>query len=320
MKPSKPAFFIVAAISATGACAQPNEACFAFLLRGDVTAVCNGKTSQITRRGDIESFAVSEERSSLAYTTSQTTKRDAVSAVVAYTAAVVNLKTGTSKHVEGVARVVSTCGGILGEQVGPRTVSRDLVTDEDLNFSPYTFFRCSVERRVVAGFRNGDKKDQSRDLYEGFPPATKIAAVSDASTFIRNFNVSPDGSKVAWFGDVRPLCLLSGTGPAQCVDHATMDDPVSVRNSGEVLVADGTGKGCAYKNSYDFSPPRRGETDNDECLGIGYWKPGLKSIEFLEPVGRNPQWLGAPTVDLLRKWSAQNTQKPITAPRRNPPN
>jgi hypothetical protein len=315
MKRSKPEVFIVAAISAAGACfAQPNEPCFAFLLKGDVTTVCQGKTSQITHRGDIESFAVSEELSSLAYATSQITKRDAVSALVAYTATVVSLKTGASKRIEGVARLVSTCGGILGDQVGPRTSGRDVVTGEDLNFSPYTFFRCSADRRVVAGFvKDGDTKDQIRDLYEGIPPSTKIAAVGDVSTFIRNFNVSPDGSKVAWFGDVRALCLLSGTGPAQCVDHSTMDDPVSVSNSGEVLVADGTGEGCLYKNSYDFSPPRRGETANDECLGIGYWKPGLKSIEFLEPIGRNPQWLSSGAADLLGKWS-------ITAPRRNAPN
>ena len=174
MKPSRPAVFIVAAISAAGACfAQPNEPCFAFLLKGDVTTVCQGKTSQITHRGDIESFAVSEELSSLAYTTSQTTKRDGVIVAVAYTATVVSLKSGTSKHVEGVDRLVNTCGGILGDQVGPTTSRRDVVTGKELNLSPYILFRCSADRRVVVGFvRDGDTKDQISYLYKGLPPAT----------------------------------------------------------------------------------------------------------------------------------------------------
>jgi hypothetical protein len=287
---SGPLVLFAAAISVAGACsAQPNEPCFAFLLRGDVITACQGKTSQITHRGDIENFAVSDELSSLAYTTSRITKREAVSATVAFTATVVSLKTGVIKQVDGVHQLVSTCGGILGNEVGLRTISRNVVTGEDFDVSPYTFFRCSADRRVVAGFiSDGDRSD----LYEGVPPSTKIASrdgfIRDFDAFIRNFNVSPDGSKVAWFGDTRPLCLLSGLGPAQCVNHSTMDDPVSVNNSGEVLVADGTGEGCSYKNSFDFSPPRRGETASDECLGIGYWKLGLKSIEFVEPNRTEP--------------------------------
>ena len=290
-----------------GACsAQPNEPCFAFLLKGDVIAVCQGKTSQITHRGDIEDFAVSDELSSLAYTTSRTTKRDAVSSMVAFTATVVNLKTGAIKQIEGEERLVSTCGGILGNSVGPRTSRRDVVTGKDFDASPYTFFRCSADRRVVAGFiRDRDTKDQKRDLYEGTPPSRKIATAADASTSIDDFNVSPDGSKVAWFGNGR-LCLLAGTEPAHCVDHSGMSDPVSVNDAGEALAASGTGQGCFYKTPYNFSPPQRGERANDECFGIGYWKAGMSSIVYIEPIGRNPQWLSLGTAGLLRDWSGHS--------------
>jgi len=69
----------------------------------------------------------------------------------------------------------------------------------------------------------------------------------------------------------------------------------------------GTGQGCFYKNYYDFSPQHSpgatGETQ-DECLGIGYWKPGLESIRIVEPLGRNPQWIRPETAELLRAWSA----------------
>jgi len=286
---------------------QSKEPCFGFLLKGDVTSVCEGKTSQITHRGDIENFAVSDELSSLAYTTSRITKRGATLASGPTTVTVANLKTGTSKQFYGARTtgVVSSCGKMLEIEAGSGgPTSTDVVTGEILSFPPYVFFRCSADRRVVAGIlpdpANGNKHG---DLYLGVHPTTKIAAADDV--YPHFFNISPDGTKIAWFNDNRPLCIVSLPGQAQCVDHSAMSDPVSVNNSGEVLVADGTGEGCFYKNAYDFSPPRRGETANDECLGIGYWKLGLKSIEFVEPIGWNPQWLTPRTTALLKKWSAQ---------------
>jgi hypothetical protein len=162
------------------------------------------------------------------------------------------------------------------------------VTGEEVRLEPYVLFRCSADRRVVAGITgDGNKKNLRSDLYEGIPPSTRLAAAADV--YSSYFNVSPDGSQVAWFNDIRPLCVLSLPGQAQCEDHSTMSDPVSVNNSGEVLAAAGTGEGCG----------------NDECLGIGYWKAGLKAIVFLEPIGRNPQWIDSTTADLLQKWSTK---------------
>jgi hypothetical protein len=82
-----------------------------------------------------------------------------------------------------------------------------------------------------------------------------------------------------------------------------MSDPVSVNNAGEILAAAGTGKGCYFKTSFNFAPPQKGETDNDECLGVGFWKPGLKAILFMEPIGHNPQWITPSTAELLVGWS-----------------
>jgi hypothetical protein len=142
------------------------------------------------------------------------------------------------------------------------------------------------------------------DLYEGVPPTRKIASNGD---FNREYNISPDGSKIAYFTDVRPLCVLTRAGPARCVDHATVTDIVSVNDSGEVLVAAGTGQRCVYSAFYDFSPAPAGQHGDEECLGIGYWKPGLKSVVILQPIGRNPQWLSPATAALMRSWSASET-------------
>lgn len=280
--------------------ARPSQPCFAFLLRGDVTAVCQGRTTQITHRGDIEDFAVSAELSRLAYVTSQVISVEQFVATSQYTASVVNLKTGEIKKVEGVDGVVATCGAIMPNQIGARNRTLEVVTGADVGFEPYVRFRCSSDRRVVAGVT------PTGDLYEGVPPAVRLAGAADV--YPHYFNVSPDGSKIAWFNDDRPLCVLArGGGMAECIEHSTIRDPVSVADSGEMLVATGTLHGCVYKTFYDFSPAPDGKFGDDECLGIGYWKPGMKSIVFLRPIGRNPQWLSPDVAGLLRRWAVRST-------------
>ena len=207
-------------------CAQPKEPCLAFLLKADVTVLCENGVTQITHRRDIEDFAISEERSSLAFVTGRVLSRNAASTTFAYTAIVVNLKAGTSRKIEGIDRLVSTCGGILPNQIGTGTGTLDVITGEQVTRSPYVLFRCSADRKVVAGItKDGPAKDQRSDLYEGVLPSTRVAAAEDVDVYY--FNVSPDGSKVAYFNDVRPPCLFSRPGSTQCVEHGTLTDPVS---------------------------------------------------------------------------------------------
>ena len=279
-----------ALLAFAGACfAQPKEPCFGFLMKGDITVVCQNKTTQITHRGDVEHFAVSDELGVLAYISGG-----------AGTATVIDLKTGSSKRVAKVDEVVASCGGILPIPVGGSASVHDVTTGVELTFPPYRRFRCSTDRKKVVGMT-------SRDLYEGLPPATKIAPGTEVHDLY--FNISPDGSRVAYYNDVKPLCILTGAGPAKCVEHETMSDPVSVNNDGEVLAASGTGKGCVYKSAYNFTPAKPPDSGDDECLGVGYWKPGTPAIVFLQEIGRNPQWLRADTAALLVKWSGQPNAK-----------
>ncbi|HWC98922.1 MAG TPA: hypothetical protein VG456_19315 [Candidatus Sulfopaludibacter sp.] len=275
---------LFAALAIAAACsAQPKEPCFAFLMKGDITAVCQGKTTQITHRGDVEHFAVSDEQAALAYISGG-----------AGTATVINLKTAAVKRVSNVDEVVASCGGILPIPVGGSNTLHEVVTGAELTFAPYRRFRCSADRKTVVGMT-------SRELYEGLPPSTKIAPGTEVHDLY--FNISPDGSKVAYFNDVKPLCIVSSPGAAKCVEHETMSDPVSVNDAGEVLAASGTGKGCVYKSAFNFTPAKTPDSGDDECLGVGYWKPGTPAIVFLQDIGRNPQWLRPETAALLVEWS-----------------
>jgi hypothetical protein len=165
---------------------------------------------------------------------------------------------------------------------------------------PYVWFRCSSNGTVVVGNtrnlgadyptrpKTTVQQDEGGDLCEGIPPKTRVAAARTFDTY--RYNISPDGSKVVHFDDTHPLCVFA-EGTDQCGEPGEYAGPASVNNSGEVLVSFGTGKTC-YDDGSEY-----------ECFGIGYWRPGLKSIQVLEPIGSNPQWIAPETAALLRNWS-----------------
>lgn len=285
---------------------QVQDACFAFLLRGDVVVRCEGTRAQITHRGDIDQFGVSREKSFLAYVTARITRRTPTAADARYTTTLIDLSSGSMRNVEGQS-LVSTCGGLLRLYNVTRDHSGtvDLITGDEISMPPYNWFRCSSDRKIVVG----TTKQSGADLYEGIPPRTKVAP--DGSFFFGTFNMSPDGSKVAYYTDRHPVCLFSSPGTTQCAEEsATLPDTPTVNDSGEVLVASATPQECFYKSAANFSPERfRGATDEnrDGCVGVGYWKPGLKSIEIIEPLGRSPQWISPATAALLRDWSLHQT-------------
>jgi hypothetical protein len=294
---------------ADGGFAQAQKPCFAFILRGDVVVSCDGRSTQITHRGDIEGFGVSDERRALAYTTSRIVERTATTAWETDTTTLTDLKLATRKVFEGVNGALSTCGGLL-PLVGPggiRLPIRDLLSGDEVSFPPYVRFRCSSDRKTVVG----SAKEPAVDLYEGVPPSKKIAGPESFNVY--EFNISPDGSRVAYYGDLHPLCVFSPPGPAQCEEEkGGLADVPSVNDSGEVLVAAATPQGCFYKTMYNFSPepfPGAKGENRDACLGVGYWRPGLKSIEIIEPLGRAPQWITPATAELLRAWSARTGGK-----------
>jgi hypothetical protein len=285
---------------ARGCFGQAPNTCFAFLLNGDVAVNCGGQMKQVTHRGDLEGFAVSDEHGSLAYTTSRTVARTVSTESVVSTTVLIDLKTGGSRRVEGVSDIVSSCGGLFPlDTLRTGAVAHDLITGEELVFQPYVRFRCSYDKRTVVGV----SKALGGDLYGGLPPITRIA--SAGSFNVRGFAVSSDGSKIVYRSDRGSICLFSAPGVAQCAEkQGTIADSPSVNDSGEVLIAAGTGRECFYSSPYSFSPaqfPGAKDENRDECLGIAYWRQGVKSLQIIEPVGRHPQWVSPETADSLRK-------------------
>lgn len=284
--------------------AQTERPCFAFLLRGDVSVSCGRSVTQITRRGDVDEFAVSGEHSTLGYTTSAVVRQTGISEAVVSTTTLVDLKSGMIRQLVGDSYIVNTCGGVFWAREGLpwHSGTHELITGRELAEPPYNWFRCSADRRVVVGTSG----ERGSDLYEGIPPQTKVAS---AGTFYNGtFSVSPSGSYITYFADTSPVCVVSPPAKRQCAaEPAELPDAPSVDDAGQVLFTIATPQECFYKSSSNFSPQRlAGPTDTDACLAVGYWRPGLKSVEIVAPLGRNPQWISPATAELLRSWAARS--------------
>jgi len=198
---------------------------------------------------------------------------------------------------------VSTCGGLFWSlNAGQKSLdTQDLIDGQEVPVPFNNSFRCSSDRLFVAGTTT----NSPYELYAGAHTATKVASLPKGGQF--TFNISPDGSRLAYYSGVsHQLCMVSDFTSTQCASRETSDssgDILSVNNAGEVLTATTTPGGCLYKTATNFVPVRPPATGDDACLGIGYWKPGTSSFQIIEPIGRSPQWISPGTAELLRNWS-----------------
>jgi hypothetical protein len=272
--------------------AQPENLCYAFLRSKDVHVTCGGKSDQITHRGNVDQFAISEEQAYLGFVTSLITMRTATAADAVYTTSLVDLGSGKlvqkTEQVGDVNHVVSTCGGIFRafDPTRDRSGTVDLITGARVEMPPYRWFVCSSDRKVVFGSLGPLSGEGG--LYEGMPPVSRAPALPRYNAY--SYNISPDGSKIAYETGSSPLCVLTSSAPPQCAGEALGETfKLSVNNAGEVLIVERDPKG-GY-------------------VGIGFWKPGPKSLQIVEPHGDAPQWISPATADLLRNWSAQQGEK-----------
>ncbi len=288
-------------LNAVAACAQGR--CFAFL-NGDVSVSCNGGHYRLTSSESIEGFAISEKPPYLVTTTTEILGRRKDAEDTRDLATVVDLKSGKSRTLPAANRwVISTCGGVL---VRTAQGALDVISGQEVRMDPYTLFRCTPDRRTVVGVPKGG------GLFKGIPPKEEVATAASLHRFA--FNLSPDGSKTV-YRNGKSLCLSRSPGTAECAEYsggALLDSP-SVNDAGEVLVAAQTPEPCSYRTSTNFSPtppPNWHVIGGDACVKIGYWKPGLASIQLLDIYAGNPQWITPAVAERLRDWAAHRADPP----------
>lgn len=268
--------------------------CYTFVRNGDLQLSCSSMVSTLTHTENLTDFAIDNERRQLIYGNNNRGR---------YADIVVELESGKSRELPDQGEVFASCGQILSS-VYPNAASQELVknplTGERISYDPYVQFRCSSDRKVVLGLL-----ENGRSLHEGSPPRRTL--VSSALPDIR-FDISPSGSYIAYFSDYK-LCVEQHGARPDCVRANLLGSGLSVNNQGEVLFSAGTGRECFFKDGHHFSSKRMpGYEHPEECVGIGYWRPGLLSIQILEPVGEAPQWIQPDLGRLLLRWATRSAR------------
>jgi hypothetical protein len=296
--------------------------CFAFLKGGKIFVRCSGKSQHITSGSDVTDFAVSSDGSWLAFA------RD-----WGNTAAGIELHSlrppYTVKYLHPpdprYVSLVPTCGTILGSERD----FIDLVSGDAVRFDPYTEFRCSANRKVVAGFtakRARHWGPACRILLSGLPPSRTIVALpSDDEikpserpwNYIQDYEVSANGNYIAYFGGASgTLCVEHGLSATACISHQDLTEFLSVSDSGEVFLTESFDGGCNYNALGSLSKkPLPGYNEGDQCTAVFFWRPDATSVKLLVPYARHPQWLSPRMASGLLKWASRfGTAKVLKSP------
>jgi hypothetical protein len=304
------------------------ELCYAFLHQGDLWTVCQGKREHIALGGKAFEIAVSADGSSLAFVEGESWS--AATGVIKSKSILVSLKvpfktSTTETESSRLPDLHATCGTILIHNGDGSAI--DMLSGKPLGFAPNKFFRCSSDRRVVAGTVGILPVQYSRDDYQ----ANLSVRVNGEETeqlpiYVRQgdrFDVSPNGEHLAYFrveinGSIQ-LCTMKVAAQPACVEEEHADgsdgfplsDEISISNLGGVLYTAETEGECVYKDEQHPSRKRLpGYSEAGPCNGIYFWRPSMQSSVQLEGLGRHPQWISPEVAAKLHQWNLTSREKP----------
>jgi hypothetical protein len=215
----------------------------------------------------------------------------------------------------GLTELQASCGTVLSlgwdESIGYRLgLAHDVFTGERVRFDPYKNFRCSSDRKVVAGWMNWDRKV----LSVGVPPRQVL--YDTGTDYQLRYDVSPNGKWIVYNAADHvhgKLCLVHEGEQPQCIEEGFSEGRISVADSGEVLFETQADAACYFKDPLHFSvEPRPGYDEGDLCPVLGYLFPGNKRSSITELLAISPQWVSAEAASALRAW-AKRARPPHTA-------
>jgi hypothetical protein len=285
-----------------------SKLCYTFLREGDVWIACNGVKKQIPLGGRVLHYAISSDGSSFAFlrklTLAQKAQAPAELVVVSLSG---EFKTTTSKVQYRWLR--PTCGTILAYRVGWNAT--DLLTGRALMFPPNTVFQCDSDRRVVLGWdqlRGSTSVDLTLQV-NGKPDQNTIRAYINGG---QDLDVSPSGEYLAYFREPNAagveVCVTRIGEQPKCAEGADNEVGIaglSLSDSGSALYTGGTGASCFYKDTQHFATkPLSGYSEEDECPGIYFWRPGMQRPQLIQDLGQYVQWITPLTASALRRWNS----------------
>ncbi len=306
------------------------DLCYGFVWDGDVWVACQGRRERIDFKGKVWSFAVSSDGSYFSAVLPNATteilratpsalrmqKSESLGAEWVTVALKEGIKSETRAwpyHISS-PRLFPSCGTVIFPRP-PRDAPRmteDVIANKEISIPPYSYFRCSADRRVIAAWENSDDFESIEPLFIEIPQEHKKVKVQAAREFgqVEQFDLSPSGQYIAYFrnNEHSELCVSVPEGVPSCVSQERPPagpDRMSVSDVPRVIYsAWETDKDCFYKDELHFSErPLAGYRDGGLCIGVDYWGPGMRTPENLELLGRAPQWITPEAAAALHQWN-----------------
>jgi hypothetical protein len=295
----------------------PGEPCYAFEASWRIVTVCQGRKEWLRAPYPIEHFAISSDGSSLAFwkddpivfgheEESGTSVGQWVTNLVIVSLSSDFKTTERKANYKSIPSLQATCGTIVGSYPAVPNLlapsyppSRDILTDESLEFSTSRIFRCSSDRTVVVSRTRGSAVGTSELVLSvngreqrRFPPG--LEEVKDGE--LADFSVSPNGNHIAYTyarktnrGWESLLCVSRVHGSPVCT--ANLGESLSVSDDGQVLYT------ILLRGSY-------GGLRTHAAL----WSPRLPRRLILDQEQEvdsfRPQWITPDVATQLKKWAS----------------
>jgi hypothetical protein len=296
--------------------------CYAFMQRGDLWTVCEGKRVQLRLPFRTRGFTVSPDGSHIAYFL-EPGRKDGLRERIVVVSLAPGFKTTITATGNTTQSLSSTCGTLLEFQTVPDKSSggpglrwsgsaTDLITEKPIEYPANELFRCSSDRRVLALWRNAPGNPQSPPQ-AGPPLGGILTTVRDGKEVARftsidpPVQVSPSGQFVlftqnSWkdgAGMRSKLCVTKIQGETSCLtDFVRYGLEYPLSDAGEVLYLIELDKSCGQK---------------EVCYGIAYWHPGLPKGEIIvNDDSFDPQWITPQIAARLHEWAITFRQAPKT--------
>lgn len=272
------------------------QSCIAFLLPnlnspakerqmglGDVFVSCRGRTAQVTKTGDISSWAMDPKSNRLLLIRAGHPENQAPELV---SVELNPWKETKSMVVNSRSFLVASCGTVL--LVNPLADERKVVNaisgEEVKQQTGVAQTRCDESGNTIASLQGATS----------ISGATLLLSGKGLGTAVADFDVSPNGRFVA-FNDDDSLCIYDiGAGSKSCLGDFRQVGRMSIWDDGTVVVAAETSQACPLSLRLTTEPNR----PTWPCPALFEWRKGAKEalIQFL---ATNPQMLRPDTGKLL---------------------
>lgn len=286
---------------------SPSRICYAFLRDNSLWAVCQGKREHIQLGTRLADFAVSADGSKLVVQKEDQSTSSATGTFGGSSLTIIGLKEmqeTTTIKISATGSLYETCGTVVFFDFVTSS-ALDVLGSTPLQFPPYQYFRCSSDRRVIAGWTeqdNTESEKRARSDINEFDRITLRTGPSSESTLglilgPMKFDVSPNGDFVSYY-----TLLPRKPGPDLCVS----------RLSGSRWCVLEGGEQTAVADNGDVIFWRAG----DRLSEIRYWHLGSTKTVLLEKEASSPQWITPDTAAALHEWNLRHEgqKAPLTLP------